>query len=271
MERALELSLFLPYAVFRNPFTFIYTQTYPLPPPSTIVGMLQKSLNSFDLYDRWKKHEIEVSIKGNYRSVFTHYVRKIKGELYFDNSILNKVSRDKEPETLINSDRKPVFEQEIYSLELLIHIKTDHQLLEKFHEKLSKPQSIISVGRAENVAFYLKEPRIVDIKENVSAKDSYTLRYSTYAKPSQLLNKDAKNYLPLSFIEVSYIYIAKGKDLYYSVFAGVERPKPLKIERFYKLLFLEKGRELFLENLQKVEFFNIDGEPEPVFWINYED
>jgi len=266
LVQALELSLFLPFAVFRNPFTFIYTQTYPLPSPSTIVGILQKSLNRFDLYDKWKKHEIDVSVKGNYQSVFTHYVRKIKGELYFDNSILNKVSRDKEPEILINSDRKPVFEQEIYSLELLIHIKTDQQLLGELRKKLSKPQSIISVGRAENIAFYLREPKFVDIQENASDQELVTLKYSTYAKPSHL--KDSEKYLSLSFLEVSY---AKDKDLYYSVFAGVDRPVPSQIERFYKLNFLEKGQEFFLKDLQGVEFLKIDNELEPVFWINYED
>ncbi|MFP3131594.1 MAG: hypothetical protein RXR51_08485, partial [Nitrososphaeria archaeon] len=86
------------------------------------------------------------------------------------------------------------------------------------------------------------------------------------AKPSQL--KDSKNYLSLSFLEVSY---AKDKDLYYSVFAGVDRPVPSQIERFYKLNFLEKGKKFFLKDLQGVEFLKIDNELEPVFWINYED
>ena len=39
--QTLKVDLFLPFAQYRNPFTFFYAQTFPLPPKSTIVGMLQ--------------------------------------------------------------------------------------------------------------------------------------------------------------------------------------------------------------------------------------
>ena len=46
-DKIFLMEIFQPFAQYRNPFTFYYAQTYPLPPKSTIIGMLQNAQNDW--------------------------------------------------------------------------------------------------------------------------------------------------------------------------------------------------------------------------------
>jgi CRISPR-associated protein Cas5t len=46
-EKTLFVEIFQPFAQYRNPFTFYYAQSYPLPPKSTIIGMLQNATDRY--------------------------------------------------------------------------------------------------------------------------------------------------------------------------------------------------------------------------------
>ncbi|MGB9831021.1 MAG: CRISPR-associated protein Cas5, partial [Fervidicoccus fontis] len=46
-KNTLFVEIFQPFAQYRNPFTFYYAQTYPLPPKSTILGMLQNAVEDW--------------------------------------------------------------------------------------------------------------------------------------------------------------------------------------------------------------------------------
>ena len=270
MSKALKLSFYLPYAVFRNPLTFTYTQTYPLPPPSTVVGLIQKMVRRFDIYDQWRRGKIRLSIKGDYKSTFTHFVRKIKGNLYFDHLILNVTSRDKKPERLISSQRTPIFEQELYSLDLVLHVKADdNALLEEIKNSFEKTKSIVSFGRAENVAFYKEEPKIIEVDEKPESSAQVTLSYNTYASPFHFRDeREQEKFLVLGFLEQNY---EKNDRFYYSAFADVKRPASLKIDKFYKLLYIEKGQRIYIDKLgEEVEFIKIKNNYEPIFWLSYE-
>ncbi|MEM5832075.1 MAG: CRISPR-associated protein Cas5, partial [Candidatus Aenigmatarchaeota archaeon] len=64
-NRVLYIEIFQPFAQYRNPFTFYYAQTYPLPPKSTIIGMLQNAVGDWygnKYRDSWWK--LKVSVHG---------------------------------------------------------------------------------------------------------------------------------------------------------------------------------------------------------------
>ena len=66
--RVLKLRLFQETACYKKPFAFKVGETYPLPPYSTIVGMLHKVLKE-------KKEFIpmRVSVQGNYENKFVDF------------------------------------------------------------------------------------------------------------------------------------------------------------------------------------------------------
>ena len=51
--KTLYIEIFQPYAQYRNPFTFYYAQSYPLPPKATIVGMLQNAVGDWYGFNEW--------------------------------------------------------------------------------------------------------------------------------------------------------------------------------------------------------------------------
>src|SRR3989338_7062233 len=76
--KTLFLELFQPFAQYRNPFTFYYGQTFPLPPKSTIIGMLQ---NACTMYYNEKFWYLKVSVHGGFESTFWNYKSLIKGNV----------------------------------------------------------------------------------------------------------------------------------------------------------------------------------------------
>jgi len=69
-ETILFVEIFQPFAQYRNPFTFYYAQTYPLPPKSTIIGMLQNACNDWYGNNQEKDWEgLKVSIHGGFESI----------------------------------------------------------------------------------------------------------------------------------------------------------------------------------------------------------
>ena len=70
MERAIRIDCFQNLANYRKPSSFIIKESYPLPPYSTVIGMIH-AISGFDSY-----HKMQVSIQGeNAGSVSELYTR----------------------------------------------------------------------------------------------------------------------------------------------------------------------------------------------------
>ena len=156
MEKVLLLKIFQPFAQYRNPFTFYYAQTYPLPPKTAIIGMLQNATNRFYDEEFWK---LKVSIHGGFESVFWNYQNLIKatktgiylvehkGKLALFNQKLPLYG------TGVTSQRSPVYQQELFNGHLYIFLKGKEHLLNDVKDSLSNPEKILYLGRSEDVIF----------------------------------------------------------------------------------------------------------------------
>ncbi|MEM3374260.1 MAG: CRISPR-associated protein Cas5, partial [Candidatus Woesearchaeota archaeon] len=85
-EQTIYLEIFQPFAQYRNPFTFYYAQSFPLPPKSTVIGMLQNACDDWYGHknlEEWKN--LKVSIHGGCESIFWNYQQLIKGNIEIEN------------------------------------------------------------------------------------------------------------------------------------------------------------------------------------------
>jgi len=214
-EKTLYIEIFQPFAQYRNPFTFYYAQSYPLPPKSTIVGMLQNAVGD------WYGHEyglekwwdnLKISVHGGFESFFWNYQQLIKGEITISKAgLLNR--HDRNPlgkiwhplySPNIKAQRTPVYQQELFNGHLFIFIRGDEELIGEIKESLEKPKKVLSLGRSEDVFFLKTEPKILEDEEIFpkkldngklpEVKKTLWLTYPTYIKLRKLIEKNRDRY-----------------------------------------------------------------------------
>ncbi|WP_461828944.1 type I-B CRISPR-associated protein Cas5b [Aquifex sp.] len=128
----LKFELSSPCATFRVPFSIKGIETYPLPPYSTIIGLIYTCLGR-----KWEGEKFSVSVQGNFEAIFRDYIRFRK---------YNK--KDKELETL------PLQVPRLYKLNCVVHIYSENnELLKEFEEGLKKPKVYPFLGGGEYPVF----------------------------------------------------------------------------------------------------------------------
>jgi len=175
-EKILFIELFQSFAQYRNPFTFYYAQTYPLPPKSTVIGMLQNACNDWYGADWW---DLKVSIHGGFESFFWNYQTLIKGDTEIDESggLFNK----KLPlyGEGVRAQRTPVYQQELFNGHLYIFLRGNEELIDKAKENFQKPKKVFSLGRSEDVVF-IKDVKLVEAPKPIKAEGDLKLTFPTY-------------------------------------------------------------------------------------------
>ena len=220
-DRILYLEIFQPFAQYRNPFTFYYAQTYPLPPKSTIIGMLQNATNKYYNPDFWN---LKVSVQGGFESVFWNYQQLVKGELELRKKgnvveIWNKPKDRSLPlyGQGLKSQRTPVYQQELFNGRLYIFLRGDGRLLSEIEKALKTPKKILHLGRSEDI-IYIRDVRFVEntsIKPPKTAKRDIWMTYPTYimkksgGKEFPIKNKR----YPVYSIPVEVRFKNGGKDI----------------------------------------------------------
>lgn len=184
-EKIIFVEIFQPFAQYRNPFTFYYAQTYPLPPKSTIVGMLQNAIGDWygnKFIGEWSN--IKVSVHGGFESVFWNYqclikdyveIRKLDKivKLYNQNLPLYNYNGGK------TSQRTPVTQQELFNGHLYIFIKGNSNLIDKIKEALERPTKVLYLGRSEDIVF-IRDVKEIQPEKNTEAEGDIKIKYPTY-------------------------------------------------------------------------------------------
>ncbi len=179
-EKTLFIKIFQPFAQYRNPFTFYYAQTYPLPPKSTIIGMLQNACddwygNSYGLEKWWN---LKISIHGGFENFFWNYQNLIKGDVIFDDGVLKNQELPLYGEGR-KSQRSPVSQQELFNGHLYLFIRGEESLIDKIKVSLQYPQKVLSLGRSEDVVFIREVKEVFGTPINGITGD-IKLTYPTY-------------------------------------------------------------------------------------------
>lgn len=178
-KKAVRLKLYQNMVNYKKPTSFQLKETYPLPPYSTVIGMVHS------LCDYKEYKEMEVSIQGKYHSkvndLYTRY--EFKNGMKFDSA------RHQLQAGEFGISRGISTVELLVDVELMIHIiPSDQSLVKEIEYAFLYPREYPSLGRREDIVTII-EVKVVDIFEEEKLKSSIRAK------------EDYSAYIPTKFIE----------------------------------------------------------------------
>ncbi len=154
----LRLDLYQQTACYKKPFAFKVAETYPLPPYSTVKGMLHHLMDADKFYD------MKISVQGTYDTVLdsyeTHYFFKKKKTEEF------VISTDglETPLEFKDITSMPIYGHMLFSVNLIIHVQASVDVINKIINGISNASEHISLGRREDLV-RIDKCEVVKLKE----------------------------------------------------------------------------------------------------------
>lgn len=200
--KLLKFRLFSRFAFFRTRFSFKGIETYPLPTPSSIIGLLYTACGR-----KWKGEIFEVSIQG-----------------YFEGSIEDFRWHRSVEFNGKSIDRYVLRLPLLLNLEVVVHVKSqDSDMLDYFLDGLLKPRSILRLGEfpthvhsANYVEFEEKKVDFLTIPYDAWVPEDINRGFKRGSKgiyfklPTFWSSADK----PRDFIYTGYYYHTKGSFLH---------------------------------------------------------
>ena len=160
--KAIRLKLKQNLVNYRQPTAFELKESFPLPPYSTIIGMVHNAC------DYTEYHPMKISVQGKYHS-------KVNDYKYFYSFAPEKFEKDRKDNyaCIIENEKSkktgvyktPLFEELLVDVELLIHIvPRNENLVEEIYNAFKVPREYISLGRREDLVV-IDEVKIVELVE----------------------------------------------------------------------------------------------------------
>ncbi|SCG82200.1 CRISPR-associated protein Cas5 [Proteiniborus sp. DW1] len=178
-KKAVRLKLYQNMVNYKKPTSFQLKETYPLPPYSTVIGMVHS------LCDYKEYKEMEISVQGKYHSkvndLYTRY--EFKNGMKFD------PARHQLQAGEFGISRGISTVELLVDVELLIHIiPQDQSLVSEIEKAFLYPREYPSLGRREDLVI-IEEVKVVDVFEEEKIKASIRVR------------EDYSAYIPINIIE----------------------------------------------------------------------
>jgi CRISPR-associated protein Cas5t len=176
---ALRLKLYQQTACYKKPFAFKVSETYPLPPYSTVKGMLHSIMDASSLIP------MKISIQGQYDTISTdyqtHYFFKKDQTNEFALTIdgLGVELEMKEVTTM------PIYMHMLYDVMLIIHVLAEEKILRDLERRISSGTTHLSLGRWEDLV-RVDECEIVEIHP---CHDEPLIKYNAYV-PMNILTDE---------------------------------------------------------------------------------
>lgn len=164
----IRLKLYQNMVNYRIPNSFQLKESYPLPPPSTVIGMVHR-LSKFEEY-----HPMDVSIQGKYHSK----VNDLATIYEFGNQYFEKNRHQLKVDDYYGVTRGVGTTELLVDVELLIHIRLDEDIRDRVYEALKFPYEYPSLGRREDLA-RIDEIELVKIRRELGDKIKKT-NYKRY-------------------------------------------------------------------------------------------
>src|SRR5690625_3175372 len=143
--KALRLKAFQETACYTRPFANKVTETYPLPPYSTVKGMIHAVLEANELIP------FELSIQGVYDTLITDYRKTYFVEKNTVNMPIVFEGLRGEMPHFPDMKSMPLYTHMLYDVHLIIHIKAEEKTLQKIYEAFSHLKTHLSLGRQEDL------------------------------------------------------------------------------------------------------------------------
>lgn len=198
--RAIRLKLYQNLVNFKKPTSFQLKETYPLPPYSTIIGMIHNVCG-------YKKYQpMKVSIQGDYNSKVNDLWTRYEGFSSFEDARHQiRIPVKKGKEIKYQGMTRGISTTELLvDLNLIIHIvPNDESILDEIYDSFTEPKEYISLGRREDIV-RVDEIKIVDVNKR-EVDDMYTLRNDAYI-PVDMFEKEDVEGLRGTIYNINKVY-----------------------------------------------------------------
>lgn len=232
----LRVKLYTPTGIFKNPLSIKGIEVYPLPPYSTIIGLIYRAMGR-----KWNGEYFQISIQGDYQAIYRDYVWFKKYN--FDKKKLGKL---------------PLQVPILYNLWLLIHIKASEELLNEIENGLKKPKELLFLSGGEYPVKVEEVKRVKCFEKRLSEEETITLNYNAY------IPKEFKEKIRLSdtgegvLFSLSYFYKNSQKPKTYSWIDAYYLQKGTEI--YGSLILDEDNNPVFLAEPTTEELKKSEGE-----------
>ncbi|UWD49829.1 type I-B CRISPR-associated protein Cas5b [Clostridioides difficile] len=229
--KVLKLDLFQETACYKKPFAMKITETYPLPPYSTVNGLIHKILNATEYIP------FNISVQGTYESIFNNYQTTY---FYKKDSITSM----------------PMNSHMLLNVNLIIHIGGDFELLKKLYDSLLNCGEHLSLGRKEDLV-RINDIRFVEVNKFEVDSNMELNDYENYKLSEYDIRKPI--YIPKSSLEDTDIKgISYRLNNYYKNDANKDKKRVWnKVDSYY----VEEGSmisfgDILLDNEEDLIYFN---------------
>lgn len=177
--KVIRLKLYQNMVNYKVPNSFQLKETYPLPPPSTVIGMIH-NLCGFEEYV-----PMDISIQGKYHSK----VNDLQTIYEFGNQTFEKGRHQLKASDGLGITRGIGTTELLVDVELLIHIKVDENNLDEIYKALLKPKEYPSLGRREDLV-RIDEVKLVEITKKIGEDIKKPTSYTRYVPLEDIKNLD---------------------------------------------------------------------------------
>lgn len=169
--KAIRVKMYQNMVNYRKPTSFQLKETYPLPPPSTVIGMIHR------LCDYKEYHDMDVSIQGKHYSkvndLYTVYEFKTGGKYEKGRHNINVGG--------YGMIRGVSTIELLVDVELLIHIVPHNQEeIDTIYNSLKNPREYPSLGRNEDIVVIEEVKKIEIIDQELEQELMLKPFYSAY-------------------------------------------------------------------------------------------
>mgnify|MGYP001519520457 CR=1 FL=1 len=182
--KILKLKLFQESACYKKPFAFKVSETYPLPPYSTVIGMFHKIIGA----KSGEYYPMNISIQGDYESVFSDYQSLKK----FKRNVMTTM---------------PMYVHKLLNVNLIIHMQAEDEIVDKIYESIINGRESFTLGRNEDIV------RVDLVKVITDVNTVYELipKHSIYIPTKKYENVNGINYRlnTKKWEKVNVVYIEK--------------------------------------------------------------
>lgn len=186
--KALRVKAYQETACYTRPFANKVTETYPLPPYSTVKGMLHAVMEAEELIP------FSLSIQGDYETLLidyrkTYFVKKstVNMPIIFDGLAI-------EAPTFPDMTSMPLYTHMLYNIQLVFHVFAEEHLLQDMLLRFRQLHTHLALGRYEDL-LRLDDVRMVDLYELDLVEDN-ELTHSMYIPTFKIDETEVSNGIP---------------------------------------------------------------------------
>lgn len=176
--QAIKLCVYQQTANYRAPVSHVFRETYPLPPYSTVIGMVH-SLCGFNSY-----HPMDVSVQGKTGSTTSDFFTRYE----FSSGTQFEFGRHQLKAEGFGIGRGIGHTQLLTDVHVMLHIiPKDQSEVQTIYDALKQPREYPNMGRREDLALF-ESVKIVEVQEKELQKD-FKVSSAVYV-PQTFLDKN---------------------------------------------------------------------------------